>query len=242
MNIKSELCENSRLVRDLIIPHYKNHEIIDMTPGVTPEGVAYDGKQIGMLMNHLAFVPRGRMNHNIGDEKETTMTTTVMIDGVAVKVAEGADALSKALADHEAVKANLADAEAAKTAADADWQQKVKDLEAQIAQIKKENMTADQMDAAIEARAALLADAAKIAPSFDAKGKNDAEIRKGVVAAVAGDDAVTDKSADYITARFDALVDAGPSDPFAAPIKKSANDGTIPLKDVFAAAGVPMKG
>ena len=203
---------------------------LDATPGTAPDGTAYDAIQRDLRMNHLAIVPRARGGSKlkIGDNrKETEMTTTVMIDGVAVKVADGVDALTKALADHEAVKAKLADAEAAQATADANWKDKVKQMEDEIARLKKENMGAEEMDAAVESRAALLADAAKVAPAFDTKGKSADEIRKGVVAAIAGDKAVADKSADYIAARFDALADgvngASLDDPFAAPIKKGTD-------------------
>jgi len=218
---------------------------LDMTPGKTPEGQQYDGSQTGLRMNHLAVVPRARGGSKlkIGDNrKEENRTTTVIIGGVAVKVADGVDTLTKALADHESTKAKLADAEAKAATTDADWRGKVKEMEAEIARLKKENMGAEEMDAAVEARAKLLADAAKIAPAFETKGKDADAIRKGVVASVAGDAAVADKSADYIAARFDALLDAGPSDPFAAPLKTQAQDGDAWGKSVFDAAGVKMKG
>jgi hypothetical protein len=42
---------------------------LDWTPGVTPEGEAYDARQIGIRVNHIAIVPAGRAGQEcrIGD-------------------------------------------------------------------------------------------------------------------------------------------------------------------------------
>jgi hypothetical protein len=46
---------------------------IDWTPGTTPNGEAYDGRQVGIQVNHVAIVDaaRGGKNLSIGDNQET---------------------------------------------------------------------------------------------------------------------------------------------------------------------------
>lgn len=80
----------------------------------------------------------------------------------------------------------------------------------EIAALKASRPTADQMDAMITARSALIDSAKKIlGATYDAKGKTDAQIRRSAVEKRLGAAAVADKSDEYITAAFDTLTAVG---------------------------------
>lgn len=156
---------------------------------------------------------------------DPTMKHSVTIDGATFEVADQklADAIrasneatSRMLADVRALlndanasladmkaKEEAADKAAAEAAARAEAAEKAKPTDADIAK-----MAAD--------RAAVIVDAKKIAADFEPGDKSVPDIKAGVVAAKMGDEAVKDRSADYIAALFDTLKstasDAG-SDP-----------------------------
>ena len=116
--------------------------------------------------------------------------------------ADQAKALADAKADHEKALATK-DAEIAKK-------------DAKIADLEKAKMSDAEIDKRVADRAALISTAAKIAKDVNVKGLSDADIRKAVVKAKIGDEAVADKSDAYIEARFDVLAeDADKGDPFA---------------------------
>jgi uncharacterized protein len=56
---------------------------IDWTPGTTPQGEAYDGKQIGIVVNHVAIVDaaRGGKALSIGDDGQETNHLLYTADG-----------------------------------------------------------------------------------------------------------------------------------------------------------------
>lgn len=215
---------------------------LDWTPGTTTDGQAYDAVMKNLRMNHLAIVDRGRAGSRarIGDkspwgaaplitDRNPPMTTRkIVIDGITIETTDqGAEAISKLQAEKQAI----ADAKSAdKTAHDAAIAAKDKELAAKDAEIdtlKKAALTDAQLDAKVQARAALISKAQKLAKDADFAGKSDIEIMTTAVTAVRGADAVKDKSAAYIEAAFDLAVDAKP-DQFRAEIasrdKQAAND------------------
>lgn len=198
--------------------------MLDHTPGKTPDGQEYDAAQKDIRVNHLAVVQRGRANQQvsdaavtwgaspfttINDKKEILMSndqTTVVIGDQAISVsAQDAAKIEKIKDAH--VKA-LADQKADHVAEVSKKDKELADKDIEIEKLKKEVKTADQLDAMVESRATLVADAAKIAPEVKAKGVADADLRKSVVKAKLGDAATDGKSDAYIEARFDALLDA----------------------------------
>ena len=211
--------------------------------GQTPDGHAYDAVMSNLRMNHLAIVDRGRAGSKarIGDESpkswgiaplttdgKPSMTRKIVLDGITIETTDqGAEAISKLQAE----KQTLADAKAAdKTAHDAAIAAKDKELAAKDAEIdalKKAALTDAQLDAKVQARAALIGKAQKLAKDADFAGKSDIEIMTVAVTAVRGADAVAGKSPAYIEAAFDLAVDAKP-DQFRQDMqgrdKQSAND------------------
>lgn len=189
--------------------------------GVSPTGEAYQAKQTNIRINHLAIVDAGRAGSKcrIGDNatpwgkspltNDTGITMkTIIIDGKTVETTDAGLATIQQMVDEKnAIKQQLADEAAAK--ADA---LKAKDAElaakdAEIDTIKGEQLTDEQIDAKVQARAALLTVAKTIAKDAKFEGLSDADIRKAAVVAVIGDKALEGKSGAYIDARFDILAE-----------------------------------
>jgi hypothetical protein len=187
--------------------------------GVTDDGEQYHAKFTNIRGNHIAIVSKGRAGNEcrISDENphgDVNMNMkTIVLDGIEHEVSENAvqiigklqddvqkvqDSLDSAKTDHQK--------ELAKAQADLDAEkQKVADAEAKI-------VDGEELDAMIQSRTVLVADAAKLAPEFDCSGKKDSEIIAGVVAEVCDgidlegrDDAF---KATYLRARFDAALAA----------------------------------
>lgn len=92
---------------------------IDWTPGVTPDGKKYDARQVGIVPNHLALVPRGRAFSdsadnwgatpiNLSDRKEPQLDMVkLMVGDKAVQVAANdADTITALVKDHAALIAD----------------------------------------------------------------------------------------------------------------------------------------
>lgn len=186
----------------------------DWTPGVTPSGEEYDGRQVAIRANHLAIVDRARAGSlaRIGDSwgaapvntKEVNMTMKSLVLGdAAVQVAD-ADA-----GKVEAYKAQVAkDAANAKAEADAKLSDKDKELakkDAELNELKKKQVSDADLDARVQARAKLVGDARAIVKDYDSTGKSDAAIRRDVVTQ-SGRFPVSDSTSEsYIDAAFDLL-------------------------------------
>lgn len=208
--------------------------------GVTDSGEAYDAIQTNLKMNHLALVNRARGGEKlrIGDTRNPGVISPaqsqpegghmadlrkVVVDGLTIEVtdqgAQVIEKLNKQIADHSetlsAFKDSLTTALAAK---DAD----IAKRDAEIDSLKAKVMDAAALDAAVTARADLIA-SAKLVADQDYAGKNAAEIRSMAVAAKFGDAAVSGKSAEYIEARFDIAL----SDAEADPVQKMFSDNKI---------------
>lgn len=198
--------------------------------GITSDGEGYDAIQKDIRINHIALVNRGRAGSaRIGDrrapdEKDRAgkpsqleffnMTTkTILVDGLSVETTEaGAQAINK-------LQGQIKDADTARLALIGDHEKAIaaKDAEmakrdAEIEKLKKQVLSDAEIDNRVKARAELLA-AAKRIHDADYSGKSDADIRKAVVAAKFGDDAIKDKTQAYIDARFDILNEEKSVDP-----------------------------
>ena len=188
-----------------------------MTPGVTDSGEAFDGQMVGTIQgNHVAVVSNPRAGTFIGDsfpstkEKEGPIVTTktITFDGLPLLVTDAAEAAIGKLQD------SIADRDATIVVLTADVAARDKDLGAKDAEIDK--LKADAPDqAAIDALADEKAEVVSRARAIvgdklgDTAGKSAADLRRAAVVAKLGDAAVADKSDDYVSARFDALVDSG---------------------------------
>ena len=203
-----------------------------METGTTKDGRAYDAYQRGHRMNHAAIVEVGRAGPQcrIGDQsrtpkqqKDTPAMKTVTHDGKSYEVADDVAAvITKLQADVKGTldavnpvldKANDLVKSLKADKATSDEALAAKDAE--IASLKKVVPTADQLHA-MAAELSVVVDAAKrIAPDLDVKGKTADAIKLAAVTHVVGDEAVKGKSADYIAATFDHLMNANDADPVA---------------------------
>lgn len=212
--------------------------------GQTPDGHAYDAVMSNLRMNHLAIVDRGRAGSRarIGDsdnpkpwgvaplvtDGKPSMTRKIVIDGITIETTDqGAEALQKLQAQNQTLTDAAKTTQAAHDAAIAAKDKELAAKDAEIDALKKAALTDAQLDAKVQARAALIGKAQKLAKDADFTGKSDIEIMTAAVAAVRGADAVKDKSHAYIEAAFDLAIDAQP-DQFRQDMqgrdKQSAND------------------
>lgn len=202
---------------------------LDFTAGTTPEGEAYDAIQKNIRGNHLAIVAAGRAGPQcrIGDSwaaipphQESNMKTFT-VDGISVEMSDTAiQVVQKVLGQFDAAKTALADAE--KKIGDLNTAVSTKDGE--IAVLKKQvedgKMTPAQIDAAVQARQAVITDAKAITGAdVTADGKTDADIRRAAVEAKLGDAAKGMDDA-AIAGAFKALrASVGDTDPVRGVIK-----------------------
>jgi len=223
--------------------------------GVTDSGEEYDAIQTNLHMNHLALVnkARGGDKLRIGDSGNADIIhpaqpnegghmadlRKVLVDGLPVETTvdgETAINLLKArVADAETTQATLVSDHAKAVAAkDAEIAKK----DAEIDALKGKVMDAAALDAAVTARADLIAKAKTVADQ-DYAGKSEAEIRKMAVAKKFGDAAIAGKSDDYVSARFDIAVEDSAS---ADPVRQAVKDGVtqVQVKDNGYAASVAL--
>lgn len=224
--------------------------------GVTDSGEEYDAIQKNLRMNHLALVNRARGGDKlrIGDQGNPNMIHPApihkdegghmadirkIVDGTPIDVNEVAaaaiDKLQRNMADADTKLAQtIADHAKVIAAKDADIAKK----DAEIDALKAKVMDAAALDAAVTARADLIAKA-KTVVDQDYTGKSEVEIRKMAVAKKFGDAAVADKSDDYVSARFDIAVEDAAS---ADPVRSAVRDGITPtqVKDNGYAASIAL--
>ncbi len=209
--------------------------------GQTDTGEAYDAIQKNIRANHVAIVQHGRAGSEvrIGDagkwgaapithtnDKELrsmeNALRTVVVDGLSVQTTDqGAQAIAKLQNDLVASAAKFVDAENAHAAViaakDADIAKAHAERDAALAKV----LDAAALDKLVQARGDLIATAKAIAADVKTEGLSDADIRKAVVVAKLGDEAVKDKAAAYIDARFDILAEdaAKTADPVRAALQ-----------------------
>lgn len=211
-----------------------------MQAGVTPDGRAYDAYQKNIRINHCAVVPAGRAGPQcrIGDSAQRkppndrgASMKTVTVDGKQIEVADDvAAALTKGtFADmFSNLNKTLGDATSALSTASKraeDAEKALADEKAKREAAEKAVPTADQI-AKMAADLSITIDAAKgIAPKVETAGKTADAIKREAVIAKLGDDAVKDRSADYISATFDLLAkSAKDADPVAAALRSGAGN------------------
>ncbi|MFU0503644.1 DUF2213 domain-containing protein [Pseudaminobacter sp. NGMCC 1.201702] len=238
----------------------------DFTAGVTPSGEAYDAVQRSIRINHLALVDKARAGSQarVGDsantwgaaplppttDKETiTMSDalrTVVVDGLSVQTtdqgAQAIEKLQKAVAD---AQKRITDGDAAHKAELAKKDEEIGTLKADKKKLEDAAPKPADIDRMVADRAALVTAAKAVDEKIVTDGKTDAEIRKAVVTARLGDEAVKDVSDAEITGMFKALTkDAKPNDTVRDALR--TQDHSIAANDawgegVFAAAGVSVK-
>lgn len=188
--------------------------------GVAPDGTPYHARQTNIKINHLAVVDRARAGKEarIGDnwgaspipatdtENRGMTLKTVTVDGLPIETTEaGSIAISKLIADKAALAvaydAEIDTLKAAVATADAALAQAEAARDAALAKV----LDGAALDAAVAARADLIARAKAVAPKVVTDGKTDLDIKKAVLA---DRKIVLDGKSDaYIEARFDTLTE-----------------------------------
>lgn len=219
---------------------------VEFTPGVTDAGEAYDAIQKNIRLNHIAIVERGRAGSEVrigdgaapwgaspvatADERKPPMADlrTVMVDGLSVSTTDqGAQAIEKLTRERDTARQATTDAAAANQTALAAKDAELAKKDAELDDLKAKQLTDADLDKRVAARAALVTTAKAIAKDVKTDGLSDNDIRAAVVKAKVGDAAVTDKSTDYVNARFDILAEAV-TKTGADPFRDALKDGQPP--------------
>jgi hypothetical protein len=191
---------------------------IVMQDGVAPNGEKYDAIQKNLRMNHLALVSRARggsqlkLGDNLNEDRNMALKT-IIVDGLSVETTDAGELAIKTL------QSKLADAQSAITNANTAHQQAIADKDKELAKkdaeldaLKGKVLSDADLDAAVKVRADLISTAKTIADK-DYTGKSEIDIKKLAVTAKLGDAAITGKSDDYVSARFDILAEDAAKDP-----------------------------
>lgn len=196
--------------------------------GVTKDGQEYDAIQTDIRANHLAVVAaaRGGPKLIIGDDKKETamsekLTKTVTVDSLSVltddmgaqilqrHMGQTTDSLKAATEKVSSLEKQLADANTALAAAQAETAKVTETKDAEIAVMKKQladsAITPEKLDTLVKDRAVVVGKARTVlGDKLVADGKSIDDIRKQVVDAKMGD-AAKNYSVDAVTAAFNAL-------------------------------------
>lgn len=224
---------------------------LDMTPGTTPDGQAYDGVQRNIRGNHIALVSAARCGSacRISDsqpsnkENQPMTTRKVVVDGITVEVSDtAADVIGKLEKDRDAALALAVDADnKAKAATEAHkvaTDKLAADHKAEIEALKKDVITPAARDALVADWAAMLAVAKRLAPDVATDGKTCLQVRrealtsvtkdnaaaKAVTGAVLGAATIEAADAELVRKAFDAVATLAPAEAHGA---ASASDGAL---------------
>ncbi len=179
---------------------------LDMTPGKTGDGQAYDGVQRNIRGNHIAIVDyaRGGPACRIADSnpiKERTMATRkIVIDGISLELEDThASLVEKIVGDAKGAAKTATDAVAfaekratdAETALAEERGKAVKvaaDHAAKIAELEGKILQPEAVEALVAERAKVVGDAVVLVPDFTAVGKSVPAIRVEVLTTVMAKD------------------------------------------------------
>lgn len=222
---------------------------LDMTPGTTADGRAYDGVQRNIRGNHVALVDAARCGSacRIADSQPKLEGKTmadakrkVTVDGIPLEVedtaAEVIDTLIKQRNEARdaltPLQAKAAEADGLKAALDK--------ANADIETLKKDVVTPEARDAMVAEWAKLIGDAKRLVPELTTDGKTCLAIRREVIGTLVGKDATAKAVADAVLAGK-ALDSAEPEvvratfNALAAAVKTDANDAEVSANDAAVA-------
>jgi hypothetical protein len=234
---------------------------VDMTPGTTPDGHAYDGVMTRITANHQAIVDvaRGGPECRVADEGDRPMTK-IVLDGITLELDETqASYVTKIVGDSDkrakeakdaatAATAALETAEAALQAEKDKGAKLVADHATKVAELEAQIVKPEQIEAMAAERVTVVGDALKFIPEFKAEGKTVSAIRsevvthvitkdealKPVAVAVLGGEDVTKAKAEDVTKAFAVIVAAkGKVEDAATPV------GDSPLGRALAGGNKP---
>lgn len=197
---------------------------LDMTPGTTAQGQAYDGVQRNIRGNHIAIVDAARCGsacriadsqpENQGVNTMAEALRKVIVDGIPVEVNDTAAAaidklqtqLKEALAAKDAaekkiggsVTFTLGDKSVTYTGDELAKVLVAKDAE--IETLKKDVITPEARDAMVADWAKLIGDAKRLVPDLVTDGKTCVQIRREVVSTLMGKDSTAKAVAEAVLA------------------------------------------
>lgn len=227
---------------------------LDLTPGVTAGGEAYDGIQRNIRGNHVAIVssPRGGSACRIADSANEVQgeqhMKKLVVSGAVIEVNDSdATVVEKLMADLDAAQkkqpsVTLTVGNVSKTiTGDAAILAEFTARDEKIKELEGKQVTPEQINSLVEARVKTIGDAAKFVANFDAKGKTEVQIHREVLTAVTGKDATTKAVVDAILAgktigdadekslstAFAAVVAAGVKEPVKESVTTSAADAAL---------------
>lgn len=203
--------------------------------GVTPEGEQFDAVQSDIMGNHIAIVERGRCGgpcriddkHNI----EGIKMGTIVLNNVSYEITDQTkEAVNQVISDLQSAnkaiseKNNLIkDLEKSSGSEKNESKLKLDTLQAKFDDLKARQPTPEMLDAIVESRLEVIKAAGTVIEDFDSKGKDCASIMKEVVLSVHPSLDITDKSSDYIQARFDSICDLQKSEDHMGLVKDLQN-------------------
>lgn len=222
---------------------------LDMTPGTTADGHAYDGVQRNIRGNHVALVDAARCGSacRIADSQPKLEGNTmpdakrkVTVDGIPLEVEDTAAGVIDTLIKqrNEArdaltpLKTKAAEADGLKVALDK--------AHADIEAMKKDVITPEARDAMVAEWAKLIGDAKRLVPDLTTDGKTCLAIRREVIGTLVGKDATAKAVADAVLAGK-ALDSAEPEavratfNALAAAVKTEATDAEVSANDAAVA-------
>ena len=223
-------------------------------PGVDDKGNPYEARQRTIRGNHIAIVPRGRCGASckISDEDKTNNEVNkmpvILLDGVEYECpAQTQQAFDKALQAKDSEISALKDAKdnlSKELEDEKESSKKEKDeMQAKLDQAEENKVKDSDIDAMVEERSKVIADAKSILEDkdFEYKGKSNDEVRTHVVKDACPELDVESKSQDYINARFDALLDgAGKAEPKKSAIVDALKDHADVKPNVLADSGLSL--
>ena len=180
--------------------------VLDLTPGVAPDGTAYDCVQRDIKFNHVAILgvaekARAGANARTILDKEDQVKI-IILDGQEYEV--GSDRhIEKLSAD---AKNAIALADRAEGERD-ELRTQVDSLKGELEALKGQ-LTDSALDARVAERLDVLRKAAQfLAADYDTDGKSNLDVMRDALEAVHGQN-FADKSADHVAGRFAQMTDA----------------------------------
>jgi hypothetical protein len=213
---------------------------LDMTPGTSAQGQAYDGVQRNIRGNHIAIVDAARCGSacRIADSQPNEGVTTmadalrkVIVDGIPVEVNDtAAAAIDKLVQARDKALADVKTADAALAEANTKHAEALAAKDAELETVKKDVITPEARDAMVADWAKLIGDAKRLVPELVTDGKTCLAIRREAITAITGKDATAKAVAEAVLAgktveAADAEVVRATFNALAASVKTEANDG-----------------
>jgi len=224
---------------------------LDMTPGTSAQGQAYDGVQRNIRGNHIAIVDAARCGSacRIADSQPNEGVTTmadalrkVIVDGIPVEVNDtAAAAIDKLVQARDKALADVKTADAALAEANTKHAEALAAKDAELETVKKDVITPEARDAMVADWAKLIGDAKRLVPELVTDGKTCLAIRREAITALTGKDATAKAVADAVMAgktveTADAEVIRSTFNALAASVKTEANDASHQANDALADA------